>query len=138
MNQPINIQSSKLLRQRIRKCYYRTLGTGVIKIPLSPNSLPRSLSLSLSLCLSLSLLCPYLSLIHKFCLEAQCIEKKVRERKRDVGEEKRETKQRVKLGLKQKRVKKGWGEKDRVPLISLSYSFAYEVDFYYYYYQKYC
>ena len=37
MNQPITIQwkSPRLLSQRIRKCYYKTLGTSVINIPMS-------------------------------------------------------------------------------------------------------
>ena len=38
---PIKIQpkSQKLLSQRIRICYYKTLGTSVIKFPMSPPSL---------------------------------------------------------------------------------------------------
>ena len=41
MNQPIKIQwkSLKLLSQRIRKRYYKTLGTSVTKSPMSPPSL---------------------------------------------------------------------------------------------------
>ena len=31
--------SPKLLNKRIRKCYYKTLGTSVIKSPMSPSSL---------------------------------------------------------------------------------------------------
>ena len=41
MNKPIKIQkeSPKLLRQRIRKQYYITLGTSVINSPISPPSM---------------------------------------------------------------------------------------------------
>ena len=37
LNEPTNqnlIKALKLLSQRIRKCYYKTLGTGEIKIPM--------------------------------------------------------------------------------------------------------
>ncbi len=37
-NEPINQSSPKLLNQRIRKCYYKTLGTSVINSPLFPIS----------------------------------------------------------------------------------------------------
>ena len=38
MNQPIKIQSLKLLSQRIRKHYYKTMGTIAMNIPMSPPS----------------------------------------------------------------------------------------------------
>ena len=41
MNQPIKIKFPKLLRQRTRKRYYKTLGTSVLNTILSPLSLSR-------------------------------------------------------------------------------------------------
>ena len=48
MNQPIKVQymSQRLLGQRIRKRYFKTLGTSVIKSPMSPPSLNNILIIS--------------------------------------------------------------------------------------------
>ena len=38
------LKSPKLISQRIRKCYYKTLGTSVINSPMSPSSMNSTLA----------------------------------------------------------------------------------------------
>ena len=43
LNESTNQKSPKLLRKRIKKRYYKTLGTSVINNPLFPSSMVKSL-----------------------------------------------------------------------------------------------